>query len=133
MAPYNLFISHSWAYGDAYEKLISFLDDKPYFTYRNYSVPKDDPIHTSGTDKALIEAIERKIPLTQVVVILAGVYATYRKWINKEIKIAQTAFTVQTPILGVQPWGAERTSEVVKKACRQDCWMEYGFNRRRDS
>ncbi len=31
MAPYNLFISHSWAYGDAYEKLISFLDDKPYF------------------------------------------------------------------------------------------------------
>ena len=116
MAPYNLFISHSWAYTDAYEKLINFLDEKPYFTYKNFSVPKNDPIHTNGTDKDLIEAIENKIQLTQVVVILAGVYATYSKWIDKEIRIAQTSFTVQTPILGVQPWGAERTSEVVKKA-----------------
>ena len=119
MAPYNLFISHSWAYTDAYEKLINFLDEKPYFTYKNFSVPKNDPIHTNGTDKDLIEAIENKIQLTQVVVILAGVYATYSKWIDKEIRIAQTSFTVQTPILGVQPWGAERTSEVVKKAAEK--------------
>lgn len=44
---YNLFISHSWAYGDAYDKLTDMLRAKPYFDYRDYSVPKDDPIHNA--------------------------------------------------------------------------------------
>lgn len=39
---YNLFISHSWAYSDAYEKLVNMLNAKPYFDYKNYSVPKTD-------------------------------------------------------------------------------------------
>ncbi len=119
MTTYNLFISHSWAYSDAYEKLIGFLDDKPYFFYNNYSVPKDDPIHSCGTDRELVEAIKRKIQPTQVVVILAGVYASHSKWINKEIQIAQSAFSVQTPILAIQPWGADRTSDVVKRAANK--------------
>ena len=42
---YNIFISHSWGYGDDYETLTGFLDGHPYFSWRNYSVPKDDPIH----------------------------------------------------------------------------------------
>ena len=114
MATYNLFISHSWAYSDAYEKLINLLNAKAYFSYKNYSVPKNDPIHTKGTDKDLSEAIKGQIRLTQVVVILAGVYASHSKWINKEILIAQTAFTVPTPILAVEPWGSERTSKTVR-------------------
>ena len=40
---YRLFISHSWTYGDAYEKLVKFFDEHPNFTWANYSVPKDDP------------------------------------------------------------------------------------------
>ena len=116
MATYNLFISHSWAYSDAYEKLINLLNAKAYFSYKNYSVPKNDPIHTKGTDKDLSEAIKGQIRLTQVVVILAGVYASHSKWINKEILIAQTAFTVPTPILAVEPWGSERTSKTVRDA-----------------
>ena len=42
---YHLFISHSWAYSDAYEKLIGLLDKDSSFAYTNYSVPKDDPLH----------------------------------------------------------------------------------------
>ncbi len=45
---YNLFISHSWAYNDEYEKLVRMLNDKPYFYYKNYSVPKNDPIHNAS-------------------------------------------------------------------------------------
>lgn len=116
MATYNIFISHSWAYGDAYDRLTDLLDADRNFSYKDYSVPKDDPIHTSGTDKELYEAIKRKIQLTQVVVIMAGVYATHSKWIKKEIQIAQAAFTTRTPILAVQPWGAEKTSQTVKVA-----------------
>ena len=34
---YNLFISHSWAYSDAYDRLVDMLNTKTYFEYKNYS------------------------------------------------------------------------------------------------
>ena len=113
---YNLFVSHSWTYRDAYEEMIKMLDGKGYFSYQNFSVPQNDPVHTNGTDKQLYEAIKNKIQLTHVIVIMAGVYSTYSKWINKEIDIAQNAFSIATPILAVEPWGSEKTSKPVKDA-----------------
>lgn len=109
---YRIFISHSWAYSEAYDKIESFLRQEGVSFY-NHSVPKDDPIHTNGTDKELSEAIEAKVKGCSCVIILAGVYATYSKWINKEIEMAQK---YNKPIIAVQPWGAERTSSVVKEA-----------------
>lgn len=41
---YHIFISHSWKYSDAYEKLIHLLDNAEDFAYCDYSVPEDDPI-----------------------------------------------------------------------------------------
>lgn len=108
---YRLFISHSWAYGDAYEKLVKFFDEHPNFKWANYSVPKDDPIHNAPTSVALYEAIKRQVAPVNCVVMLAGVYSTYSTWINKEIEIAKY---YSKPILAIQPWGAERTSQVVK-------------------
>ena len=116
MKTYNLFISHSWVYGDAYEKLVNLLNQRSYFRYSNYSVPKDDPLHTSGTDKELYAAIKNKISLSSVVLILAGVYGSYSKWINKEIKIAQTEFKIAKPIIAITPWGSQKTSTKVKDA-----------------
>ena len=86
------------------------------FLIRIISVPQNDPVHTNGTDKQLYEAIKNKIQLTHVLVIMAGVYSTYSKWINKEIDIAQNAFSIATPILAVEPWGSEKTSKTVKDA-----------------
>jgi len=51
-----------------------------------------------------------------VVLILAGVYATYSKWINQEIDLAASSFTYPKPIIAIEPWGSERTSLVVKQA-----------------
>ena len=116
---YHLFISHSWDYSTTYDGLIALLDADLSFSYSNYSVPKDDPVHTNGTDKQLYEAIKEQVSHASVVLILAGVYSTYSKWINKEIKIAQTEFVVPKPIIAVQPWGAERTSTVVKNAANK--------------
>lgn len=111
---YNLFISHSWAYSDAYEKLIGLLDSKGgYFPYKNYSVPQDDPIHNAPNQAALRAAIEQQIKPASVVLILAGVYATYSKWINIEIEIAAQ---LGKPIVAIEPWGSEKTSKVVKDA-----------------
>lgn len=111
---HNLFISHSWAYGDAYDKLVKMIDNRPYFSWNNYSVPQDDPVHNAPNQQLLYEAIKRQISPSHVVIILAGVYATYSKWINKELKIAKSEFYTPKPILAIQPWGAEKTSKVVK-------------------
>ena len=113
---HNLFISHSWAYSDAYEKLTGMLDDRTHFFYKNYSVPKDDPIHNAPNQKLLFEAIKRQMQLCHVVVIMSGVYSTYSKWINNEILIANKEFTVKKPILAIEPWGAKKTSKVVTDA-----------------
>lgn len=110
---YNLFISHSWAYGDQYDGLIRLLNQGD-IKYRDYSVPKGDPIHNAKNDKELYDAIKKQVSPSSIVIILAGVYASYSKWIDKEIKIAKTEFSTSKPILAVQYWGSERTSRVVK-------------------
>ncbi|WP_037324631.1 TIR domain-containing protein [Ruminococcus flavefaciens] len=108
---YNIFISHSWSYSDAYEKLISLLDDAPNFSYRDYSVPKDDPIHNANNERELRAAIRNQMQHASYVLILAGVYSTYSKWINIEIELAQE---MGKRIIAIEPWGSERTSTVVK-------------------
>ena len=110
---YNLFISHSWAYGDAYDKLVDMLNNKSYFDYKNYSVPKNDPIHNATNEQQLKEAIRRQIQPTSCVLILAGVYSTYSKWINIEIELAHS---MGKKVIAIEPWGAEKTSLVVKYA-----------------
>jgi len=113
---YDLFISHSWTYGDAYEKLSDFLSNASNFSWRNYSVPKDDPIHDADSATELYEAIKGQISPANIVIIMAGKYATYSKWIKKEIKIAQTEFSNAKPILAVAPWGSQQISSVVSEA-----------------
>lgn len=107
---YRLFISHSWAYGDAYDRVVEMIGSQGIVFY-DHSVPRHDPIHTNGTDKQLKDAIDAKIRGTSCILILAGVYSTYSKWINKEIDIAKA---YAKPIIAIEPWGSERTSRVVK-------------------
>jgi hypothetical protein len=109
---YRIFISHSWAYSSQYDKVESFLSQEGV-SYYNHSVPKNDPVHTNGTDKQLREASEAKIKGCSCVIILAGVYASYSKWINIEIELAKK---YNKPIIAVEPWGSLRTSTVVRNA-----------------
>lgn len=109
---YRLFISHSWTYGDAYEKLVAFFNEHPNFKWTDYSVPKDDPIHDAPSQTALYNAIKNQISPVNCVIMLAGVYSTYSKWINKEIEISKEVFSKR--IVAVEPWGSEKTSKVVK-------------------
>ena len=112
--PRYLFISHSWTYGSAYDGLVTLLKEAPRFEYRDYSVPEDDPVHNAPTDTALRRAIRQKMSPCQVVIVIAGVYATYSKWINIELDLAKSHF--DKPILAVKPWASKRTSAVVRDA-----------------
>lgn len=110
---YNLFISHSWNYSDAYEKLVNLLNAKTYFNYKNYSVPKNDPIHNAPYEYQLKEAIRKRMQPASCVLIMAGVYSTYSKWINIEIELAKS---MNKKIIAIEPWGSEKTSRTVKNA-----------------
>ena len=114
---YRLFISHSWAYGDAYEKLVKFFNEYPYFKWTDYSVPRNDPIHNAPNTKALKEAIKRQIAQANCVLVMGGMYADYSKWIDIEVEIAQS---MGKPIVMVEPWGAERTPAFVRAAADAD-------------
>ncbi len=107
---YRLFISHSWSYGDAYDKVVDMITSQG-ITFYDHSVPKDNPIHTSGTDYQLENAIEAKIKGTSCVLIMAGKYSTYSKWINKEIEIAKK---YNKPIIAIRPWAALQASSIVQ-------------------
>jgi hypothetical protein len=111
---YNLFISHSWTYGDAYDKLVAMLDSASNFQYRNYSVPKDDPVHNAANVEELYQAIKTQMSFCHVVLIISGVYASYSKWIDREIRCASRDFS--KPIVAIRPWGSERTSQNVEDA-----------------
>lgn len=111
----NLFISHSWTYSDAYEKFCALLNDASYFSYKNYSVPKDDPVHDADNVSELYEAIKRQMAPCHIVIIMAGKYATYSKWIKREIKIANEEFDSPKPILGVRPWAQTQVSSIVSE------------------
>lgn len=108
---YRIFISHSWTYSEQYDKIEEFLRQEGV-CYYNHSVPKNDPVHAKSTEE-LRSAIEAKIKGCSCVIVLAGVYASYSKWINIEIEMAQR---YHKPIIAVEYWGAERTSSVVKQA-----------------
>lgn len=110
----SLFISHSWSYGDAYDRLVTLLDAAPNFLYKNYSVPRDDPVHDAPNVDALYRAIKTQMAFCNVVLIMAGKYATYSKWIQREITIAKNDF--RKAIVAIRPWANEQVSSVVTAA-----------------
>lgn len=104
MRTFNIFVSHSWNYTDEYNGFINLLERRSYFNFRNYSVPNEKPKDTS-TDKELKIALEGQIRPTHIVIILAGMYANYSKWINIEMNIAKK---MGKPMIGIRPYGGQR-------------------------
>lgn len=112
---FNIFVSHSWAHDDAYYRLISLLRRRDDFLFKNFSVPKDDPIHKSLCEQELYQAIYNHIRPSSVVLILAGIYVTHSKWINHEIQIAKQGFQSPKPIIAIRPRGQIRISKLARK------------------
>jgi hypothetical protein len=109
---YAIFISHSWDYEQEFARLRHLLKGSDDIEVRDYSVPEDEKFE-GKTDEELERVLrEKQIKPSSVVVVLAGLYSTHSDWIEKEIKIAEAE---GKPILGVEPWGSDRTSTLVKE------------------
>ena len=114
MRTYHLFISHSWRYGNQYDRLKNLLD-KSRLSYRDYSVPRDDPIHNARSVRQLREAIKNQMRYASVVVVLAGVYASHSKWIDIEIGLAESSFASAKPIVAIKPRGKRANLDTGQK------------------
>ena len=112
---YNLFISHSWKYSNSYERLVKLLHGDRRFSFRNYSVPRLRAVQGARSNRALREAICHKMRPCHIIIVMAGVYATYSEWINEEIEIATCGFREPKPILAIKPRGNVNVSSVVSE------------------
>lgn len=102
---YRLLISHSWKYPKHYETIKRWLDDSVNFKWSNHSISADNP-YDSSTDRELKEKLTRQINGCSAVIVVAGMYTNYSKWIDYEI---DEALRLNKPIIGLRPWGSERT------------------------
>ena len=125
----HVFVSHSWSHSDHYETLSSWIFGENWgvgqasLALRDYSVPRDDPIHNARSAQQLKVAIYSQIARSHVVVIPTGMYVNFSKWIRKEIDGAQEK---EKPILAVNPWGQQRNPSVVSQAAA----LTVGWNKK---
>lgn len=112
----HVFISHSWNHSGVYETLSEWIFETNWsvgqasLDFRNFSVPKNNPVHNAPTARALTEAIFNQIARSHVIVIPTGMWASHSEWIQKEINGAKT---YSKPILAVNPRGQNRASGIV--------------------
>ena len=112
----HVFISHAWAHSEHYETLASWIFGERWsvgqasLDFRNYSVPKDDPIHNATSAIQLRNAIYNQIARSHVIVIPTGMYAAYSDWIQKEIEGSKQ---YSKPILAVSQLAQLRNAEIV--------------------
>ena len=108
----NLFISHAWSYDSHYNKVVEWLNAEPNFSWKNYSVPNHDAC-SETTNAGLKKCLTNQINPSQCVIILSGMWVAHSGWIQYEI---DEAVRLNKTIIGVRPWGQERTPVAVQNA-----------------
>ena len=106
---YHIFISHSWQNSDALEGLRRLLNDRGYFNVEFEEVSKDEPINSTNA-YYIKRRLAEKIGNSNVVIGLAGMYASHSDWMEWEL---DKAIELDIPIIGVIPRGQERISTTV--------------------
>ena len=108
MATYPIFLSYSWAEQDGTERITSLMENYRLrtedFAYEYYSVSKD---------KALASAIETQMKQCSCLIILAGVYEEFTRWINLELDAAKK---LKIPVILVEAVSPKHTNFKEKRA-----------------
>lgn len=112
---YKIFISHAWEYGESYNRIVRMLDEAPNFSWTNLSVPEHDPVHAGNTEH-LKKLLRDQMRPASVFLILAGMYVSHSDWIDFEINFS---WQIGRPIIGIRPWGSERTPDAVSRAAKE--------------
>ncbi|WP_027157892.1 TIR domain-containing protein [Methylobacter luteus] len=106
---YRIFVSHSWKYSYELERLRNLLNARGYFNVEFEEASRDKPINS--TDAYYIKRrLTENISNSNIVLGLAGIYASYSDWMEWEL---DKAIELDVPIVGVIPFGQGRISRVV--------------------
>lgn len=108
---YKVFISHSWDNSEDLYKLRDLLNKRGYFNVEFEEVDKDEPINSKNA-AYIRRRLKEKIGNSDIVLGLAGMYASRSDWMEWEL---EKAVEMGVPIVGVIPWGQQRVSTVVSK------------------
>ncbi len=106
---YKIFISHSWQYTDTLEALRNLLNARGYFRATYEESTKDKPIN-SESESYVKTRLTQKISGSDVILALAGVYASHSSWMQWEL---DKAIELEIPIIGVIPRGQDKISTIV--------------------
>jgi hypothetical protein len=113
---YHIFISHSWSYPEDLNNLRNLLEERGYFNVEFEEASADEPINS--TNAAYIkQRLKQKISNSNIVLGIAGMYASYSDWMVWEL---DRAMELDVPIVGVVPWGQERVSTTVSSRSKED-------------
>lgn len=108
---YHIFISHSWAYPDDLKKLRKLLIKRGYFNVEFEEASADEPIDSENADY-IKNRLRQNISNSNVVLGIAGMYASYSDWMAWEL---DKAIQLDVPIVGVVPLGQKRVSKTVSE------------------
>jgi hypothetical protein len=112
---YTIFISHSWAYIDDLNSLKRLLENRGYFNVQFEEATPDIPINSDNA-YYIRQRLKQKISNSDVVLGIAGIYASHSEWMAWEL---DKALELGKPIIGVVPRGAERVSTVVSSRANE--------------
>lgn len=112
---YTIFISHSWAYIDDLYNLKRLLENRGYFNVQFEEATPDVPINSDNA-YYIRQRLKQKISNSDVVLGIAGIYASYSEWMAWEL---DKALELGKPIIGVVPRGAEKVSTVVSSRANE--------------
>lgn len=111
---YRLFISHSWDHVDDLKNLKGLLEQQESFDVEFYEMAPENAIN-SDNSTYIKRCISARIGEADIVLGIAGIYASYSEWMQWELDKAKEK---GKKIIGVVPWGQERISSIV--AARAD-------------
>ena len=113
---YSVFISHSWDHVDDLKNLRDLLEERGYFHVEFEEASPEEPINSENS-AYIRRRLKEKISNSNIVLGIAGMYASYSDWLKWEL---DTAIAEEVPIVGVIPRGQERISKVVTDRSVED-------------
>ena len=113
---YHIFISHSWSYPEDLTNLRNLLEERGYFNVSFQEASQNEPINSENAPY-IKSVLKKRILDSDIVLGIAGMYASYSDWIAWEL---ETADSNSIPIVGVIPRGQERISTTVSSRSKED-------------
>ncbi|EGR1265395.1 MULTISPECIES: TIR domain-containing protein [Vibrio] len=113
---YKIFVSHSWDHSDDLTRLRQLLQQRGYFNVEFKEVSKFEPINSANATY-IKSRLKEKILESDIVIGLAGVYASHSDWMEWEL---DSALYNGIPVIGVIPFGNTRSSTMVTSRSKAD-------------